>query len=301
MAHGLAPWGRRARLAFGPAHKRRRVVWTEEWRAPEEHLAAVEAGVRRQGARVSRGGDYDRWDLRIRGGGIGSVRLRLAVEEHGHGRQQLLYALEPRVSRTGALATTATAALATVAFADDGTIAGLVLAAAALCALLAMVGEVTAALNCGLSAIDGASQRDEAPAAAEHGGDPLGGPRRKVPMRRRMQLLRYLRPHLRDVGLVALSLVGASALTLAQPWPMKLLLDNVIGDRPAPGFLNRIASVLPGEGQHALLALVVAGSVLIFFVGYLVEMLSSNWGVINRGAGKTVWFEVPRAGAQAAS
>jgi ATP-binding cassette, subfamily B, bacterial len=137
------------------------------------------------------------------------------------------------------------------------------------------VGEVTAALNCGLSAIDGASQRDEAPPAAEHGGDPLGGPRRKVPMRRRMQLLRYLRPHLREVGLVALSLVGASALTLAQPWPMKLLLDNVIGDRPAPGFLNRIASVLPGEGQHALLALVVAGSVLIFFVGYLVEMLSS--------------------------
>jgi hypothetical protein len=26
----------------------------------------------------------------------------------------------------------------------------------------------------------------------------------------------------------------------------------------------------------------------------LVEMLSSSWGVINRAAGKTVWFEVPR-------
>jgi DNA-binding NarL/FixJ family response regulator len=29
----------------------------------------------------------------------------------------------------------------------------------------------------------------------------------------------------------------------------------------------------------------------------LVEMLSSNWGVVNRPAGKTVWFEVPRRGA----
>ena len=29
----------------------------------------------------------------------------------------------------------------------------------------------------------------------------------------------------------------------------------------------------------------------------LVEMLSSSWGVVNRNAGKTVWFEVPRAGA----
>jgi hypothetical protein len=26
----------------------------------------------------------------------------------------------------------------------------------------------------------------------------------------------------------------------------------------------------------------------------LVEMLSSNWGVITRAGGKTVWFEVPR-------
>jgi CheY-like chemotaxis protein len=27
----------------------------------------------------------------------------------------------------------------------------------------------------------------------------------------------------------------------------------------------------------------------------LLEMLSSNWGVINRATGKTVWFEVPRS------
>jgi len=33
----------------------------------------------------------------------------------------------------------------------------------------------------------------------------------------------------------------------------------------------------------------------------LVEMLSSSWGVINRTAGKTVWFEVPRAGAHPAN
>jgi len=31
----------------------------------------------------------------------------------------------------------------------------------------------------------------------------------------------------------------------------------------------------------------------------LVEMLSANWGVVNRTKGKTVWFEVPRRGAQA--
>jgi DNA-binding NarL/FixJ family response regulator len=30
----------------------------------------------------------------------------------------------------------------------------------------------------------------------------------------------------------------------------------------------------------------------------LVEMLSSSWGVVNRSVGKTVWFEVPRAGSE---
>ena len=29
------------------------------------------------------GGDYDRWDLEIRGGLLGSLRTRMAIEEHG--------------------------------------------------------------------------------------------------------------------------------------------------------------------------------------------------------------------------
>jgi hypothetical protein len=36
---------------------------------------------------VRAGGDWDRWDLQVRGGLLGSARLRTAIEEHGQGRQ----------------------------------------------------------------------------------------------------------------------------------------------------------------------------------------------------------------------
>src|SRR5204863_3431591 len=38
IAQGLAPWGRRARLALHLPAPRRKVIWSETWRAPEEWL-----------------------------------------------------------------------------------------------------------------------------------------------------------------------------------------------------------------------------------------------------------------------
>lgn len=39
------------------------------------------------GARVLHGGDFDRWDLEVRGGMLGAARLLMAVEEHAGGKQ----------------------------------------------------------------------------------------------------------------------------------------------------------------------------------------------------------------------
>src|SRR5207247_7974155 len=45
------------------------------------------------------GGDTDRWDIQVRLGPLGSARLRVAVEEHGQGRQLVRYRVWPRWSR----------------------------------------------------------------------------------------------------------------------------------------------------------------------------------------------------------
>jgi hypothetical protein len=59
-------------------------------------LEAVERVVRAAGATVLRGGDFDRWDLEVLGGMFGSCRVRVAVEEHGTGRQLVRFWSWPR-------------------------------------------------------------------------------------------------------------------------------------------------------------------------------------------------------------
>ena len=61
--------------------------WTEAWQSGERRLTEIERRLRAGGAIVARGGTYDRWDLQARRGFIGSVRIRLGIEEHGAGRQ----------------------------------------------------------------------------------------------------------------------------------------------------------------------------------------------------------------------
>jgi GT2 family glycosyltransferase len=100
---GLTPWRRRGKPHFAFPRPRTAAIWSERWQAPEKRLASVEAILRAQGAIVARGGDYDRWDLEVRGGLFGVVRTRMAIEEHGAGRQQLLFRSWPRFSPLGSV------------------------------------------------------------------------------------------------------------------------------------------------------------------------------------------------------
>jgi len=86
-------------------------MWKEHWRPPGETLVAIEAELRRCGAVVARGGAFERWDLEARMGNLGAARVRLAVEDHGHGRQLLRFRIWPRVSRFGIVGAVALAGL----------------------------------------------------------------------------------------------------------------------------------------------------------------------------------------------
>ncbi len=53
---------------------------------------------RAAGVGVHQGGDWDRWDLEVAGGPLGGVRLILAVEDHGAGRQLARWRFWPKAS-----------------------------------------------------------------------------------------------------------------------------------------------------------------------------------------------------------
>src|SRR5262249_28122863 len=62
-------------------------AWSGRWQAPAEWLRSVQSALHSMGVPVVAGGDFDRWDLEIRGGRLGGVRALMVVEEHGAGRQ----------------------------------------------------------------------------------------------------------------------------------------------------------------------------------------------------------------------
>jgi len=60
-------------------------VWTERWQAPDARLERLERCSGGTAGLVTRGGDYDDWDLEVRAGGLSAVRIVLAIEEPARG------------------------------------------------------------------------------------------------------------------------------------------------------------------------------------------------------------------------
>ena len=87
LAHGLKPWSARARARPHPRTRRTWTFWSTQSIDPHERLRSIEHRVAAAGARIQRGGDYDRWDLEVEVGALVRERLLMSVEEHGGGAQ----------------------------------------------------------------------------------------------------------------------------------------------------------------------------------------------------------------------
>jgi hypothetical protein len=135
MDHGLTPWRRRGSGALALPRPRSTSIWSEQWAPAEERLAIVEEGLRGDGIGVECGGDFDRWDLQVRGGILGAARMRMAIEEHGAGRQLVRFRVWPRPA-LGAVVLCALLAPAAVLAVAEGPVAA-ALSFGGLAALLA--------------------------------------------------------------------------------------------------------------------------------------------------------------------
>jgi hypothetical protein len=127
LRSGLTFWRHNA-AGFTMPWPRKFAVWTEHWRDPNERLKTFEADLRKAGVYVRRGGDYDRWDLEVRAGLLGSARLLMAVEDHGAGNQFVRVRLWPKCSLLELLLPVLFASLSAAAALDDAWIASAILA-----------------------------------------------------------------------------------------------------------------------------------------------------------------------------
>jgi O-antigen biosynthesis protein len=136
---GLTPWRKRGRSGLALPTAQTTTLWSDRWLAPAERIRAIEQRARSLGAAVLSGSVYDRWDLEVRTTIGGVSRVRIAVEEHGHGRQLVRVRFWPKPSRSLVVLAVALVILAGFAALDNSAIATGVLVGTA----FVLVGIVT--------------------------------------------------------------------------------------------------------------------------------------------------------------
>jgi len=93
---GLTPWRRHGTEARIQLRTSRLTMWRDRRESLEDTLENLQRQLREASAVVTAGGDYDRWDLEVRGGLFGGGRLLAAVEEHAPGKQFLHFRVTPK-------------------------------------------------------------------------------------------------------------------------------------------------------------------------------------------------------------
>ncbi|MBC8036621.1 MAG: glycosyltransferase [Rhizobiales bacterium] len=161
LQSGLTLWRRRGRPDFVFPRTRAVTLWSKRWRAAEARLATIEDTTRAHGALVRRGGDFDRWDLEVLGGILGSARLLMTIEEHGEGRQLARFHLWPRFWGPGLAMNLALVLLAALAALDHAWIPALLLGLTAIMLVVRAFGDCAAAMAFQLRALEAISAPNE--------------------------------------------------------------------------------------------------------------------------------------------
>lgn len=88
----------------------------------------------------------------------------------------------------------------------------------------------------------------------------------------------YLRPYRKYAFLSILSTFAAAALALAEPWPLAIMVDSVLGDRKPPGLLRGILGEDPGTYKLLVIAVLAGFSLTLFThgIGVLTDWVNAR-------------------------
>ena len=86
-----------------------------------------------------------------------------------------------------------------------------------------------------------------------------------------------LKPHWWALTLAFLAVIGESVTDLLEPWPLKIVFDNVLGSKPLPGWLVPAVEAIAGRDKLSILgfaafsvvAIAIVGAVSSYFEKYL--------------------------------
>jgi subfamily B ATP-binding cassette protein MsbA len=82
-----------------------------------------------------------------------------------------------------------------------------------------------------------------------------------------LKIIELLRPHWKALSLALMAVIGETVTDLLDPWPLKIIVDNLLRSKPLPPWLAGIVSHIAGQNKFAVLNFAVMAVALIAIVG----------------------------------
>ena len=113
------------------------------------------------------------------------------------------------------------------------------------------------------------------------------------------QIRELLQPHTKALGLGLLAVIGEAVADVLQPWPLKIVLDNVLRSVPVHGWLNRLVLSAAGPEKLAILKLaalaVLAIAALEAVCSYTEKSVTTSVGQwVAHDLRRTLYFHIQR-------
>jgi subfamily B ATP-binding cassette protein MsbA len=117
--------------------------------------------------------------------------------------------------------------------------------------------------------------------------------------RGRLRIVDLVRPHWKALSFAFIAVLGETLTDLLDPWPIKIIVDNVLQSRKLPPWLGGIVTGLFGQDAHAILNFAVAAVAVIAVIGavsaYFEKFLTtsvSQW--VGHDLRKTLYHHIQR-------
>src|ERR1700679_3486641 len=109
--------------------------------------------------------------------------------------------------------------------------------------------------------------------------------------KRRITIMQLLRPHRRALWLGLLAITGESIADLLGPWPLKIVIDNVISHKGSHGWLFALIKRTVGTDTHHILLLACAS---VLGIALLDAICTYSEKYITTSVGQWVTHELRR-------
>jgi subfamily B ATP-binding cassette protein MsbA len=83
----------------------------------------------------------------------------------------------------------------------------------------------------------------------------------------RLRIVPLLRPHWKSLTIALVAVLGETLADVLQPWPIKIVVDNIVQSKKLPGWLGHVVSALFAGDKYGTLNFAVAAVAIIAIVG----------------------------------